>query len=106
MGQNTGRRENNLLRDWARRLVAVILSIRCFGGAAPPTFVVFIPWRRGTEARTANRGRAHRPGRATGSRGASTSPSLSDISDWRDGVLYPFAKGRRRLGRGASRPAD
>ena len=35
----------------------------------------------------------------------STPCSLSDISGWRDGVLYPFARGRRRLGRGASRPA-
>ena len=36
--------------------------------------------------------------------------SRSDISGWRDGVLYPLARGRRRrrrrLGRGASRPAD
>ena len=32
--------------------------------------------------------------------GNSTPCSLSDISGWRDGVLYPFARGRRRLGRG------
>ena len=31
--------------------------------------------------------------------------SLSDISGWRDGVLYPLAGGRRRLWRGAARPA-
>jgi hypothetical protein len=31
--------------------------------------------------------------------------SLSDISGWRDGVLYPLAGGRRRLWRGAFRPA-
>ena len=36
----------------------------------------------------------------------STPCSLSDISGWRDGVLYPFARRRRRLERGASRPAD
>ena len=40
---------------------------------------------------------------------SSTSCSRFDISGWRDGVLYPFARGRRRrrrrLGRGASRPA-
>jgi hypothetical protein len=32
----------------------------------------------------------------------STPCSLSDISGWRDGVLYPFARGRRRFGRGAT----
>ena len=41
--------------------------------------------------------------------GGSAPCSRSDISGWRDGVLYPLARGRRRrrrrLGRGASRPA-
>ena len=31
--------------------------------------------------------------------------SLSDISGWRAGVLYPLAGGRRRIRRGAFRPA-
>jgi hypothetical protein len=31
--------------------------------------------------------------------------SLSDISGWRDGVLYPLARGCRRIWRGALRPA-
>ena len=37
--------------------------------------------------------------------GKSAACSLSDISGWRDGVLYPLTGGGRRLRRGADRPA-
>ena len=95
---------NTLLRDWARRLVAVILSIRCFGGAAPPR-----SWSlSGAQGHRSAHGESRESTPAEQSdrsrRGSSTlSLRHFRLARW---CSLSLREGRRRLGRGASRPAD